>query len=79
MRNSGISHGILDVHFLLTKNFIKITMYFKTQIKFHYYINSIDTSAIIGAEKQQKLFNQSYKVQITPLLLYGLGVNMHTP
>ena len=32
-------------------------------------------------EKQQELFDQSYKVQITPLVIYGLGgghTHIHT-
>ena len=30
-------------------------------------------------ERQQKLFNQSYKVKITPLVIYGLGgMHRHT-
>ena len=33
--------------------------------------------AINGTEKQQKLFNQSYKAEITPLIIYGLG-GIHT-
>ena len=32
----------------------------------------------IITEKQQELFNQSYEVQITPLVIYGLGVDTNT-
>jgi len=33
--------------------------------------------AINGTEKQQKLFSQSYKAEITPLVIYGFG-GIHT-
>ena len=34
-------------------------------------------SMAIGTEKQQELLNQSYKVKITPLVIYGLRVGTH--
>ena len=33
----------------------------------------IDSKAHIKTERKQGLFNQSYEVEITPLVIYGLG------
>ena len=45
-------------------------MHFITRAMHTHYIDSKDHIRI-EIEKQQKLYNQSYKVQIMPLVIYG--------
>ena len=69
---------------LAYSSFILYTLQYCNQLRLRntrvYYVDDIDGKS---HKMEQKLFNQSYKVKITPLVIYGLGgvhthMDMHT-
>ena len=68
----GAFAAILMAKIALQKSSLAVLVtYFITRAMPMHYINGEGHKS--ETEKQQELFNQSYKVQITPLVIYGLG------